>query len=642
MCGITGIWNLNRKPVVENEIECFNNTLFHRGPDGFGIYTESETGLALGHRRLSIIDLSEAGKQPMSFNDQNLIITFNGEIYNFIELRNQLVKKGYIFNTRTDTEVILAAYKEWGQNCVDKFNGMWAFAIWDKSKKELFLSRDRFGVKPLYYTYTPGELFAFSSESISFSKLAGFQKKMDNVNLSINLRNPFYLEAIGETIYGSIKKLKPGHNITLSMNYSLKERMWWSTAEHLIDLPQSYDEQVDQFKDLLMDSCKLRLRSDVPVGIALSGGLDSSSIYSTIKLIADQNNIDLKYLPNEWQTAFIASFPGTEMDEKKYADEVVKYTNGKAVYICPDEKNIADSIYYQTKAEDFIYLSPPVVHSIYREMRNNGIKVSLDGHGADEMLFGYADMIFEWAWNEKNETNSKDLQTAWAGFNSNLNNTVEKIFQNRNTLQEKSICRVLYEKLIPDTLKEFYREKQYNRRRQNSFITKYSILKKNWDFVDSKGKSLDYSIPYRKFHIDSLPTLLRNWDRASMQHGVEIRMPFMDWRLVTYVFSLPGGSKVRNGYSKSILRDAVKNQLPESIRLRKNKIGINAPMVEWFNGPMSGFISDAVSSQSFLKSDVWNGPLLRSRIEKLCKEKSWNQAVCNDLWPFINAWILQN
>jgi len=641
LCGITGIWNLNRQPVEASHLEAFNNSLFHRGPDGAGTYLINDVGLGLAHRRLSILDLSDAGKQPMSFTDESLVITFNGEIYNFIELREELKAKGYVFITNTDTEVILAAFKEWGKNCLERFNGMWAFAIWDKNKKELFLSRDRYGIKPLYYCYKPGKIFAFASESLAFGYLNGFNKNFNKANVSHGIINPFYLEAIGETIYEQINKLKPGHYISVSLNEKPVERRWWNTAKRLQSVSDDYENQVKDFFELFTDACKLRLRSDVPIGIALSGGLDSSAVYSTVKLIAASHE-KLLNLPSNWQTAFIASFPGTSMDEKEYADEVISYYKGDACYIYPEEKNIAQDLVNQTKAEDFIFLSPPVVHSIYREMRNNGIKVSLDGHGADEMLFGYPDMIYEWASTEKNEEAALQLSHTWYQIMGSENQGLLRHIPTKSEIRSKSFASKLYNNLTPSSLKTYYRKIQHKKIGRNSMLPFFREYKNHWQGIPHKNFDTAFNISYRRFHYDFLPTMLRNWDRASMQHGVEIRMPFLDWRIVSFVFSLPGSSKVRNGFSKSIVRSAFKDKLPQNIVERKNKIGINAPMIEWLNGPLNTFLLDAVNSKSFLESDIWNGYLVKSEIEKLCLNKSWNQSSSNRYWPFINAWILMN
>jgi len=640
MCGIVGILRFDGSAIGEQELKAFNDSLAHRGPDGEGLYIDQENHIGLGHVRLSILDLSDAGRQPMYNQDNSLMITFNGEVYNYLELRSELKHKGYQFQTRTDTEVILAAYTEWGDDCIKRFNGMWAFAIWDKRRKQLFVSRDRFGVKPLYYAYKKGQYFVFASESIAFKHLSFFKKEFDADNLTKGIANVFYLEGVGETIYKGIHKLKPGHNIRIGPQKKISIHKWWETSENLVEVPMRYDDQVEEFRRILIDACKLRLRSDVPIGIALSGGLDSSSIFGVIKHIEKTDRSGLQNLPSDWQKAFVASFPGTSIDEKNYADEVIRYTGGIASYIYPKEDQIVSQIVNQVRSEDFIYLSPPIVHTIYQEMKSLGVVVSMDGHGVDEMLYGYPNMILEWAQDEQDSMLSHSLMKTWSDITLKEIENGGKVLTQNNGSGNNSMYRRLYDNLIPDSLKLTYRKWSYQKQIESKYLKRYSnseLTCKEW-----AQDKLHYRIPYRKFHLDSIPTLLRNWDSASMQHGVEIRMPFMDYRLVSYVFSLPGNAKVRNYFSKSILRDAMKGFIPEGIRTRKDKIGINAPTAEWFNHPMNAFLMDAVHSRSFMKSDIWNGQLLCKEIEDLCHKKTWTLDTSNIYWPYINAWILMH
>lgn len=637
MCSISGIWRFNGPTITEKEITDFNNVTHYRGPDGDGVFVDTDANLALGHRRLSIIDLSEGGKQPMFSADDNLAITFNGEIYNYLELKEELTAKGHRFVSHSDTEVILAAYQQWGEDCLLKFNGMWAFAIWNRRERCLFLSRDRFGVKPLYYIHRPGKLFAFASESVAFKKLPGFQKTFNHGNVTIALKDNYYLEAHGETIYKDVFKLLPGHWMKVTADGAVQIKRWWKTEEHLVTVPKTYEEQVEAFRELFSDACRLRLRSDVPVGIALSGGLDSSAVYGTIQKLANPE------AHTDWKNAFIASFPGTQMDEKAYADEVVKYTAGVANYIYPHNGNVADSIYRETKSEDFIYSSPSVVHNIYKGMRERGIVVSLDGHGADEMLFGYSHMVYALLCLNLNNRDAETVDT-WKEMNGitaeEAHRMMDAEMQKARQQENRNLHR-LYDRFVPEHLKLMYRKQRFKAKRNTSHLLNYYQAphhRSTRPFLNS-NPALD--ICYGEFHFQ-LPTLLRNWDRASMKHGVEIRMPFMDWRLATYVFSLPASAKLSGGYTKRIVRDAVKGYIPENIRLRKNKIGVNAPMAEWFNHDLSSFVLDIVNSQSFLTSEIWNGPVLRQKLEELTKTKTWRQKDGVDYWPYLNAWILMN
>lgn len=641
MCSISGIWRLNGQPVLPNEIREFNNSTSYRGPDGEGIYLDAKKNLALGHRRLSIIDLSEAGKQPMFSADGTLVITYNGEIYNYLELKTELISKGHSFKTKTDTEVILAAYQEWGEDCLFKFNGMWALAIWDLEKNSLFLSRDRFGIKPLYYLYKPRKLFAFASETIAFKYLPGFERSVNSTNADLGIRNSFYLESIGETIYESIQKLLPGHYIKIDYKKNLVIKKWWKTEEHLPGISDNYNDQVEMFKDIFQDSCKLRLRSDVPIGIALSGGLDSSAVYCTIQQML-KTAIPVKNdEKRNWKNAFIACFPDTKMDEQSFADEVVTYTNGVANYIYPDQNDISTAIYNETKAEDFIYLSPPVVHNIYKEMRKKNVKVSLDGHGADELLFGYPHMVAELINKRKEGVLPNSLCTTWADMTGISYEHADIMFAEFREYNKTEPKNNTFNKYIPIALKSIYRNNLMRSKKNDSWMLRNTYFKKLSNNIPPHFEDLAFSICYNETH-KQLPTLLRNWDRASMRHGVEIRMPFLDWRLVTFVLSLSESSKIGEGYSKKIVRDAMKGMMPDSIRLRKNKIGINAPLDEWFNGAMTGFLLDAVNTHSFLKSDIWNGPLIRDFVEKMTRERKWTQKDAMNVWPYLNAWILMN
>ncbi|MFO7630885.1 MAG: asparagine synthase (glutamine-hydrolyzing), partial [Caldilinea sp.] len=300
MCGICGIWNFERRPILDGEIGVMAATLAHRGPDGQGILCEGD--LALGHRRLAILDLSPAGHQPMSYAAGRYWITYNGEIYNFLELRAELAANGYDFRSNSDTEVILAAYDAWGPKCLLRFNGMWAFAIWDRQQRALFLSRDRFGIKPLFYLIQDGR-FAFASELKAFYALEGFRSEINWPVFKAELLDLHSQEGGENTLLKGVRRLRPGHYAVVSAGQVRLVR-WWRTLDHLVAVPRRFDDQVLQFRELFEDACRLRMRSDVPIGTSLSGGLDSSSVVSTLAHVARQGG---ERLPADWQRAFIAT-----------------------------------------------------------------------------------------------------------------------------------------------------------------------------------------------------------------------------------------------------------------------------------------------------------------------------------------------
>lgn len=636
MCGVAGILKLDNTKLSNGVLERFTNSLAHRGPDGAGFYLNKESYLGFGHRRLSILDISDKGKQPMSYDNGRYWITYNGEIFNFIEIRKDLVKRGYKFNSESDTEVILGSYKEWGEACLGKFNGMWSFAIWDEIAKKLFIARDRFGVKPLYFFYNPGSFLAFASETIAFSYLDGFVRKIDEQNLSHAITDSFSLEGFGKTIFKGIKQLLPGHYIEVSPSGGFTNKKWWDTRDCLSDVPRSYDDQVELFKNLFEDACRIRMRSDVPIGTALSGGLDSSSVYSMLYFLMKKSGARER-VPKDWQRAFVACFTDTSISEKRYAEQVISFTNGQAEYLETDFSNIADRVVETTQRFDSVYFSPLIAASdIYKAMRQAGIKVSLDGHGVDEMMYGYQPLV------------ANAYRAAVANGEKEFAKEILSVYREMQLasigvedVSDLSMSTKTWKRHVPQFIKNIYkiaRGVKLDPWLKRSSV-EFQLPLVRTILGDGFDKRIDH-FAYNSFHLTILPTILRNFDRASMQHGVEVRMPFMDWRLVAFVFSLPQQSKIGDGYTKRIVRDAMKGLMPDSIRLRKQKIGLNAPMVEWFSGPLKQFLTDTISSGSFLESGIWDGPAVRSFFEAKLKDGSLSYSDCLRVWPYINAHII--
>jgi len=392
MCGIVGIYNFDNSKISKNELKKFNNSLTHRGPDAEGYYFNKIETLGFGHRRLSIIDTTSEANQPMSYDNDRYTIVFNGEIYNFIELKSELINLGFKFKTTGDTEVILASYIAWGENCQLKFNGMWAFAIWDSLKKKIFISRDRFGVKPIYYLinnnylYFASELKAFmhiKKENIPDFKYSNFiYSSKDHSNNSY--------EVTEETFLNNVKELNPGHQLIIDTSSQCTQKKWWSTIDNLIEIPKNYNDQLDHFKTLFFNSCKLRMRSDVKIATSLSGGIDSSSIVATI------NNFK-----SSWECLLTTSFPYETYildykneinNETEYAKEAIKNSEVIPQIIelelnKVDPEEIIKTIYHQEEVTGDDGLGP---WSIYKNMKKNNVKVSIDGHGGDELMAGYS------------------------------------------------------------------------------------------------------------------------------------------------------------------------------------------------------------------------------------------------------------
>ncbi len=640
MCGIAGIWNLNSTKLHQETLMRFTDSMTHRGPDGSGYYIDEKANIGLGHRRLSILDLSDAGKQPMHANEGRYTITYNGEVFNFIELRKELIQKGFLFKTETDTEIILCAYQFWGKEAFLKFNGMWAMAIWDSLEQKLILCRDRWGIKPIYYYYSPNKCLAFASETYAFKFLDNVSREIDATNMAFQLENISALEGAGYTIFKNINHILPGHFIEFSKNSSSpSQKRWWNTFENIKAVPDKYEDQVEEFTFLFKDALKLRLRSDVSVATALSGGVDSSSVYCMLHDMMKQNTSSER-LPENWQQAFIATFPNTLNDEKIFAEQVVNYTGKPATYIKVDYKDVAQKVYKTTILSDSIIGSPLISSTmIYEEMKKQNISVSMDGHGVDEMMFGYPWLVYAL---QAQISKTKDFLYA-----EELKKTyLDLYFEKEKEKIEKNFVKNIYG-LKNVSLKLKNKFSQILLQGKNSTSDNWLLTTANINYPELSDKPYQTShleigerLLFESFHINYLPTILRNFDRASMQNSVEVRMPFMDWRLVCFVFSLPVKSKVNNGFTKRILRDAMRGIMPETIRTRKLKIGLNAPMNDWFNNELSEMISDEVNSKQFIESTIWNGKKIAQFASEKTKSKAWTYENSAKFWPYLNAHLI--
>lgn len=655
MCGIAGIWHFNKQPLNEGKLRRFTDSLAHRGPDGAGYKVFSDVNLGLGHRRLSILDLSEAGRQPMTYEESSLHISFNGEIYNFIELRAELSDFGYRFKTDSDTEVILAAYHKWGFEAFKKFNGMWAIALYDETAKKLLLCRDRFGVKPLYYVFNPAKGLSFASETYAFKFLDDFNLEFHEESLTHSLVNPVMIEGSGNTIFKNVLQILPGHYTEVDLNTTgIRQKRWFQIPQRY-NTSISFTEAVEEFSRLFQNSLALRLRSDVPVASALSGGLDSSSVYCMLQHISKSNK-QLERSDGNYLKAFVATFKDTPQDEVYYAEQVIEYTKGQVQYIETDFNTIAENIESSCQLFNDITATPIIVLSdVYKEMKRSGITVSMDGHGVDEMLYGYKSLVGMAA--------SQALYDHDLDYFDDLKDTYIQMFSESERGTQLQMMDARFDKL-----KNLYGLKstaQGMKHRLKSYVKNHLPGQKfyfDYEWVapgawfdkasispfryvsDEKIDLAFYNDAERELAIDfyyrNIPYNMRDFDRAAMQHGIEIRMPFMDYNLVNFCFSLPMKFKVGQGYTKRVLREAMKSKMPESVRTRKTKIGMGAPLNDWFNGPLSTYILDMVSSQAFLQSPYWKGEVIREAVERNCRLRSWTLSEAQRFWNIVNAYII--
>ncbi len=563
MCGIAGIIQQDGRYTAA-EVEKMADAIRHRGPDGSGFWQNESSTVLLAQRRLAIIDLSDAARQPFHFTDRYVAL-HNGEIYNYIELREELMKRGYSFATRSDTEVLVAAYDCWNSDCVHHFDGMFAFAIWDRQTNELFAARDRFGEKPFYYSFNrDAGSFLFASEIKAFwplNKGRTLNRRMLFNFLTIGYTdNP---EQPGETFYEEVEKLPAACWLRLSAGGQkvTVHRYWSLDPEKTVNISDA--AACEQFRALFQNAVRNRLRSDVEWGCTLSGGLDSSSVTT---VAATQSEIKTK--------TFSIFFPGFEKNERPFVDKVKEQVPIDSFTTELHDADVASTFEKVIRHQDEPFTSSSLLaqYAVFGLAARQGVKVLLDGQGADEILGGYH-KYYKWYWQElfrkRQLMKSKEIASA-RGLG------VTEQFGIRNIIAA----------LFPD-IASVVLEKQYLVR-----ALKQQDLDR--EFVRLQSREAYYSTPeifslngalYFNTFVHGLEELLRYADRNSMAHGRELRLPFLSAALVEFIFSLPGNFKIRRGWNKWILREAMQPLLPSAIAWRKDKIGLEPPQASWMQTP---------------------------------------------------------
>lgn len=608
VCGIAGIVDLRGRPVETDDIERLTHLLAHRGPDGSGYWSDAEGSIAFGHRRLAIIDPGPGGRQPMLSSDERHVIVFNGEIYNFLELRRELEALGSRFRTQSDTEIILEAWRVWREDMLPRFNGMWALAIYDIETCELFLARDRFGIKPLFYALSDQRL-VFASEQRALLR-SGLVATTVDVDVARRLMlDPFGIEGSERTLYRAIQRLRAGHFMRLRQGRP-EIRRWWRTADHLPALPKSEADRVERYRELFQDAVGLRMRSDVPIGTCLSGGFDSSAVLCAM---AAHEQAGMGPRDNAaWRHAFVATFPGSSNDERPMAEQAAAWAKLEPAFVEIGPNDALTDLEQILDDNDDVYIGPPSpAWLIYRELRRRNVVVSLDGHGADELMGGYL---------QEGQSAAFWIRNAIARFSSGSEWARQSADRLRALAIKQRGCFFLRDGLrnIPAPLR---------------LTGEDDALPNDWGSLNRRL--------YRMFHATVLPTILRNFDRLSMAHGVEVRMPFMDWRLVTYTMALPDVSKSSGGTTKVIARQAMEHRMPESIRMGRRKIGFNAPMPEWLNGSLSGWTADLLDRKVPAFIELVDEPALRRTVTRLTASRRWDWELAGRIWPYLNMkWTL--
>lgn len=578
MCGISGIAG---RRASEAAIDAMVRAQWHRGPDDRGHFLDPEWPLALGHNRLSIIDLTADGRQPMASTDGQLWLVFNGEIYNYRELKAELTR--YPYRSRTDSEAILAAYLAWGPDCVDRFVGMFAFAIWDRRSRTLFCARDRLGIKPFHYGWWDGSFF-FASE-IKGLLAAGFPARPDADTWAAYLAHGYYDHGPA-TFFENVRALEPGHALTLSLPEGDRgegpepERItrYWDLAERAAEaLELDDDVAAERFLELLDDSVRLRLRSDVPVGVNLSGGLDSASLVVTVdRLFGEAGDLQ----------TFTASFDDPCYDEREFAEEVPR-RRGWARHVSRlREEDVwalaRDAVWHQEAP--FGGIATLAYHNLHGLAREQGITVLLEGQGVDELFAGYRyfrphhhmDLLEAGALGAlKRELRStaRAVDGAWR----DLLDEVRRLREGTAALVYQDGTRHLRpECLLPEVLERAGPPPTFPR---------------------PFGEHLRDAL-YRDLRHTKLPRVLRMNDRLSMAFGRELREPYLDHRIVELAFRLPGTLKLRDGESKFLLRHAMRDRLPDSVR-RARKRAVVTPQREWIRGSLGNDVEALLGSSRF-------------------------------------------
>lgn len=590
MCGIAGQIARDGGEADPVLVRAMAEQLAHRGPDGEGEFFSGVVGLA--HRRLAIAGPSVEGRQPMANEDGSLLIVFDGEIYNSPDLRNDLMAAGHTFATATDTEVVLHAYEEWGHSCLARFNGMWAFALRDDRRRELFCARDRLGVKPFYYTVT-GDSFLFASEIKALLMHPDVGRK-PNDRMLLTFLAWGVADHTSETMYDGIFQIPPAHFIVVSEAGAGKPQRYWDIAVNGARQGTVDDgTAAREVRNLLTDAVRLRLRSDVPVGTCLSGGIDSSTIVALVNTILSTA---------DRQKTFSVTFDDPRFDESRHIDTMVAATGVANRRTTPDTEGLWEDIERLLSVQDepFASLSIYAQYCVMR-LASREVKVILDGQGADEHLAGYIAYQMPYI---------------------------------RGLLRRGEILPALRE--VAGSARHHGSFFSWAARQAHVRSERRSLLLGDAPEVLRYAGSLD-EVLLREITATNLPLLLHWGDRNAAAFSIEARVPFLDYRLVEYLAALPLDQKIRRGITKYVLRQAIRGLVPDAIRCRMDKMGFVTPEEAWMKGELSAHILALFSSPAFATRPYWDAERVLENYREFLGGKSpystefWRIA-CAELW----------
>jgi len=629
MCGIAGIFNFNQKPIDQERLVAMTKVIEHRGPDDEGyllVNTSSKNilhchntdtikeiqsktallpndfsaNLGFGFRRLSIIDITAKGHQPMCNADGSIWIIFNGEIYNYIELREELKSLGHIFSSNSDTEVIIKSYEQWGESCLNRFNGMWAFAIWDNRTETLFCSRDRFGVKPFNYFFD-GSTFIFGSEVKQILEWP-INKEINSEVIFKSFAINSFMHNSNNTYFHEIKILPHSHYIVIKNNSFELKRYYDLDPTTFETSNLNFNEACEKYRELFIDSVKLRMRSDVEVGSTLSGGLDSSAIVS----------VAAGFTPKQFKTFTSYYTHNAKFDERKWAQIVNDRTNSSSHFVSANADNVMNDLMQITWHHDYPIpgSSPVAQYYVMQLARKNNVVVLLDGQGSDEILGGYMHTFYRYY---------ADLfaQFQWGKLSSEFPHFLTQV-------EKGSITSKILKTKLSSLFSEKTLYKNEARFAFNPLSVHYSN-RINFDEILNLKTSRVSNFLYNQLMSTSIQTLLHFEDRNSMAHSIESRVPFLDYRFVEFAFSQPSTFKLHKNYGKYIHREALKTIVPREIMERKDKLGFLSPGEHyWMRNEMKEFYKEMLNSSSFKNRGIFNHKKIETEYKQYLNGKSTN------------------
>lgn len=623
MCGIVGIVNFAAtERVEERDLRSMADIISYRGPDDEGFYIEGNIGL--GHKRLSIIDI-KTGHQPMGNEDETVWIVSNGEIYNYLELRQELIAKGHDFKTHSDTEVIIHLYEEYGVSCVDRLNGMFAFSLWDKNKHRIFAARDRLGIKPFYY-YSDERCFAFASEIKALLKHKHVPRLPNYEGISDYLVFQFCLG--DKTLFQSIRKLLPGHYLVLdTASFQLNISRYWD-LDFTIDDNSSEDYFSDSLLMLIEDAVRIQLRSDVPLGTHLSGGLDTSIVTC---LAAKLSGSQIR--------SFTGAFAlGKEYDETDYAKLVARFANTEYLEVFPEASDFAETLPNLIYHLDEPVAGPGVFPQYFvSKLASEKVKVVLGGQGGDEVFGGYTRYIIAYL---EQCIKGAVFQTQEEG---KYVVTLDSIIPNLPVLQNyTSLLQHFWSEGLFESMDRRYFKLIDRTDGENSLFTDEFRDEINKEYSPFEAFQQSFNRPGIGSYFNKmtcfdmknlLPALLHIEDRTSMAVSLESRVPLLDHRIVELATSIPPQIKFRGGATKYILRRAVRNIIPREILDRKDKMGFPVPVSEWFQGELKDFVQSILLSERARSRHIYKSEEVEKAIRRERKfgRQIWGP-LCLELW----------